>query len=104
MKLTLLVLPVWLLGFAGAALAGEPHAPAVPAGEAGTLECHVLMTEQECAAHLTQLALLPDGPRRTQYLVQYLNTRRERETLCTCSNLSKPVVYYPSARQAVLRF
>lgn len=104
MKPTLLVLPVWLLGSAHAALAGEPPAPVVPGGKAGAVECHVLMTEQECAAHLSQLASLPDGPRRAQYLAQHLNTRRERETLCTCSNLNKPVVYYPSARQTALRF
>lgn len=104
MKLTLPVLPLLLLGLVHTAPAGDPPTPIAPQGETGTGGCHALMTGQECSAHLSQLAMLPPGPERAEYLAQHLRTKREREKLCASAHLGKPVIYYPGARQAALRF
>lgn len=102
MNLTLLFTPLLVLGLVHAAPAGDPPAPRVPGTETGG--CHALLTEQECAAHLGQLAFLQPGPERSLYLAQHLRTQRERETRCACSHLSKPIIYYPATRQTALRF
>lgn len=68
---------------------------------ANAYACHVLMTEQECTAHLDTLSALPSGPERNRYLASFLETKREREQLCNHSE-QHIVVYKTGVRQAWL--
>ena len=46
--------------------------------------CHRLMTEKECADHMTRVAALPPGEALDRYLAEYAGTQMEREAVCRC--------------------
>lgn len=49
-----------------------------------TSNCHLLMTEQECAGHRAKLAALPEGDSRVVYLAAHTHLMQEREQACAC--------------------
>ncbi len=77
------------------------------AGAADT-ECHALMTEKECSNHQMQLATLPPGSAREQYLIGFFSTREERQALCACGqgtgSANNPNAARQPQRQALLRY
>jgi len=77
---------------------------AAPERLSGTTTCHVLMTEQECCQYKAALAQMNPGPARDSYLAERIATMQEREAACSCNRKTMDSTFYPSRRQAWLRF
>ncbi len=104
-KLTLMLASTLLLHaapiLAGGAGAMEVSLPArAPGGD-----CHRLMTEQECDAYKSSLALLPLGETRDRFLAEHAANMREREAACSCTRLNAaPAGLHPRVIQVARHF
>lgn len=63
---------------------GTPVMAATPP-EPASIDCHVLMTDSECSAFLSQLATLPRDATLERYLAGHLALMNEREKVCSCN-------------------
>lgn len=103
-KLTLMLASMLL--HSAPILAGESGAMevSVPARAPG-VDCHRLMTEKECDAHKSSLALLPLGDARDRFLAEHAANMREREAACGCTHLNAaPAGLYPRVIQVARHF
>lgn len=74
-------------------------------GSTLAVNCHHLMTEEECGAFLHTLSKLPEGEGRERFMTEHKHLMREREAACQCNRLDAELIMpHPGETQMARHF